>query len=186
MEAPPPAPAAKSHVKVFAPGEVSVTTGAGPTNYFGSSNTMKTDVGAGWDVRATFGTHSIIALEGAYMGATNTVEVGGLHNGNINSNGIDTDFRLQLPTRVQPYMFGGVGWNYMTLNNATIAPNQKVTDNQFTIPAGAGVSAYVFNHATLDLRGTYRYLGGNELTTIGADHTASHQWIAQARFGYAF
>jgi hypothetical protein len=184
---PPPAPVAhkRKHNIVFAPTEVSFTTGAGPANYFGSSNTMRTDVGAGWDVRATFGARSIMALEAAYMGATNTVEVGGLHNGNLNSNGIDSDFRLQLPTRVQPYLFGGVGWNYMTLNNAVVTANQKVTDNQVSVPAGAGVSAYL-GHATFDLRGTYRYLGDNQIQTIGGDHTVSHQWLAQAHFGYAF
>jgi opacity protein-like surface antigen len=188
MEAPPPASVAhhRKHNVVFAPEEFMLTTGAGPTNYFGSSNTMRTDVGAAWDVRATFGARSILALEAAYMGATNTVEQNSVHNGNINSNGIDSDLRLQLPFRVQPYIFGGVGWNYMTLNNSTISATQKTTDNQVTVPAGAGFSAYLTRHLDFDLRGTYRYIGANELQTPGGGSTVSHQWLAQARLGYAF
>jgi len=183
---PPPVAHHRKHNIVFAPQEFMLTTGAGPTNYFGSSNTMRTDVGAGWDVRGTFGARSIIALEAAYMGDTNTVEQNSLHNGNINSNGLDTDFRLQLPYRVQPYIFGGVGWNYMTLNNSTISATQRTTDNQVTVPAGVGFSAYPTRHMNFDLRGTYRYIGDNDLQTTGAGSTVSHQWLAQARLGYAF
>jgi Outer membrane protein beta-barrel domain len=187
---PPPAPRAETrrrHSMVFAPSEVSLTTGAGPANYFGSNQTMGTDVGAGWDVRATFGAHSIMAIEAAYNGATNTVDMGNnISNGFINSNGIDGDFRLQLPTRVQPYVFAGVGWNYMTLNDAVIAANQTTTDNQVTVPAGGGLSAYLGSHATLDLRGTYRFIGSNDLTTVGGSNNDTHQWLAQARLGYTF
>ena len=184
---PPPAPQAKPHKNiVFAPSEVSLTTGAGPSNYFGSSNMMGTDVGAAWDVRATFGAHSIMAVEAAYNGGTNTVETNGAHNGFLNSQGLDSDFRLQLPTRVQPYIFGGVGYNHMSLNNAVVTATQSTSDNQVTVPAGGGMSAYLGSHATLDLRGTYRFIGSNDLTTTGGATNDTHQWLAQARLGYTF
>src|SRR5581483_9256881 len=106
---------------VFAPQEVQLATGAGPGNYFGkASPTLET--GATWDARVTLGAQSIIALEAGYIGGVNQIEVPGVA-GHLNSNGIDGDFRLQLPYRFQPYIFSGVGWNHMTLDNTAGNPN---------------------------------------------------------------
>ena len=107
---PPPPPVVvkhkKKHNQVFAPSEVSLMTGAGPTNYFGSGNTTSFDVGAGWDARATFGARSVIALEAGYNGAINNIDLGGnLGHGHVSSQGFDGTFRLQIPTRVKPYIF---------------------------------------------------------------------------------
>jgi opacity protein-like surface antigen len=176
------------HSRIFAPQEVSLVTGAGPSNYFGSPLTMRTDTGAAWDARLIFGAHSIMAIEAGYAGASNTVEMGTeQHVGQITSNGLDGTFRLQLPTRVQPYIFGGFGYNHMSVNRegniATVAEFNH-SDNQFTVPAGGGLSAYIGSHATLDLRGTYRMIGNNDITVN--DQHALHQWTAQARIGYTF
>jgi len=187
----PPSPAAyqpRRRNRIFAPGAVSFMTGAGPANYFGRAvNDGKAfDVGAAWDARFVFGTSSVIALEAGYLGSTNTIDVAG-ENGYINSNGIDGTLRLQLPFRFQPYIFGGVGWNHMSINNAD---NPQVTrvfrtsDDQVVIPAGAGFTGYVTRHATVDLRGTYRLMPNQDIV-INSDR-AIHQWMAQARLGYTF
>jgi opacity protein-like surface antigen len=173
--------------RIFAPQEVSLVTGAGASNYFGSPLTMHTDTGAAWDARLTFGAHSVFALEAGYAGATNSIAASSLHVGQITSNGLDGALRLQLPTRVQPYIFGGIGYNHMSVNregNAVTANSFNHSDEQFTVPAGGGVSAYLGRHATLDVRGTYRMLGNNDITV--SDSHALHQWTAQARIGYAF
>jgi hypothetical protein len=196
-EAPPPAPPEaaapvhheRHHSIVFAPQEISLVTGAGPSNYFGTGlSASHTDVGALWDARATFGAHSIIALEAGYVGSVNNVDSSDGTHGQIFSNGLDGDFRLQLPTMVQPYIFSGVGYNHMAVNrqgSAEIASQfAQTTDNQVTIPAGGGVTGYVGKHMTVDLRGTYRLMPDNDITIMNTH--ALHQWYAQARVGYTF
>jgi opacity protein-like surface antigen len=195
MAPPPPAPAPapvathqRHRNKYFAPHEVSLTSGAGAANYFGGADSPDTiDTGAAWDARVTMGIHSPIALEAAYMGAVNNVDIGnGTGHGQLFSNGFDGDVRFQLPTRVQPYVFGGVGYNHMEVrNNGTGAAGNYVgKDDQVTIPAGGGVTAYVGRHVTLDARGTYRYIPDNGITVM--QDRSLHQWLAQAHVGYAF
>src|SRR5262249_50417567 len=91
--APPPAPVAehrRRHNIVFAPEEVGISTGAGVSNYFGSAISGTTDPGAAWDARFTFGTRSAIALEAAYVGSSNNIDVPTGH-GHLQSHGIDSD-----------------------------------------------------------------------------------------------
>ncbi|HEY2745752.1 MAG TPA: outer membrane beta-barrel protein [Polyangia bacterium] len=184
-EAPPPRK--HHHNVVFAPQEVALTTGAGPANYFGSALNATLDVGAGWDARVTFGARSVLALEAAYVGAENNIDtVSGIH-GRLDSQGVDGDLRLQLPTVVTPYLFGGVGYNHMALvrtSSESFAGPLNESDNQVTIPAGAGFSAYLGKHTTVDLRGTYRLIPDNGLTVM--NNSNIHQWVAQAHVGYVF
>src|SRR5205823_13040170 len=87
--APPPREHHRHHNRVFAPGEVALTTGAGVTNYFGSGVTGALDAGAAWDARLTFGTRSVIALEAGYVGSSNSFDMPGERSGHIVSNGLD-------------------------------------------------------------------------------------------------
>ena len=188
---PPPAPVAVEkphHNRVFAPQEISVTTGAGPANYFGSALNSTIDLGAGWDARVTFGAHSVLALEAAYVGSTNNIDMaGGTQHGKLDSHGVDGDLRLQLPTVVQPYVFGGVGYNHMSVTQTNAVSNAgplASDDDQVTVPAGAGLTGYIGRHATVDVRGTYRFIPDNGLTEMSTRHL--HQWVAQAHVGYNF
>lgn len=188
---------ARRHNKVFSPWETALTTGAGTGNYFGSGfNAMaNADAGAAWDARLLVGTRSIVAFEAGYVGSINKLEVGnGAKEGHLNSNGFDADLRINiLPFRVQPYVFGGVGYAHLHVDNANANP--EITSrlhedvDQFTVPAGGGVAAYLGKHATIDLRGTYRLMPDNRLTmspTGGLTGDSIHQWTASARLGYAF
>lgn len=190
VAAAPPPPPERRHNRIFAPSEISLTTGAGVTDYFGTGTglTGRTDPGAAWDARVTFGTHSVFALEAGYLGAVNSIDVPAGKGGHVNSNGLDGDLRVQLPTRVQPYIFAGVGWNFMNIDNGNANPSitseLRGSDNQLTVPAGGGVTGYIGRHATVDLRGTYRYIPENDISILNT--RALHQWMAQARVGYAF
>lgn len=188
LPAPPPAPvAAKKHNIIFAPQEVALTTGAGVTNYFGTPTNGTMDPGAGWDARLTFGTRSILALEAAYVGSSNNIDTVSGNHGQVSSNGLDGDLRVQLPYAVQPYIFSGVGYNHMAVtrtDSVTLAGPVNDSDNQVTVPAGGGVAGYIGKHTTLDLRGTYRYIPDNGITIM--DTRALHQWVAQAHVGYVF
>lgn len=182
-----PAPVAhRHHNRAFAPGEVALTGGAGIANYFGSA-LRGTDAGAAWDARVTFGVHSVLALEASYIGASNSFDVPGASGGHLSSHGVDGDLRLQLPTRVQPYVFGGVGYNHVSLEsngNPTLNATFSQSDDQLTVPAGGGLTGYIGKHATVDVRGTYRFIPDNGLTLMSNRHL--HQWLAQANIGYAF
>jgi hypothetical protein len=184
-ETPPAPPTVRRHNLIFAPQEVSLTAGAGVSNYFGHTTTGNSDPGATWDARVTFGAHSVFAFEAGYVGSTNSLDIPTEKGGRINSHGFDGDLRLQLPTVVQPYIFGGVGYNHMSLNfdNATVGG--QLSQNQVTIPAGAGLAAYLGRHVTVDLRGTYRLIPDNDITVMGPNGSL-HQWVAQGHLGYVF
>jgi hypothetical protein len=187
---PAPPPPEHRHSRVFAPEEVSLVGGAGVGDYFGSGKTVHTDTGATWDARATFGAHSIVALEAGYVGSVNSIDVPSGSTGTLSSQGVDGALRLQFPTRVQPYVFAGVGYNHMSLDNdansSITSQFRKNSDDQVTIPAGGGLTGYLgrHKHATVDVRGTYRLIPDNNITIM--DTRALHQWSAQARIGYAF
>ncbi len=51
-----------------------------------------------------------------------------------------------------------------------------------TVPAGAGVTGYIGKHATVDVRGTYRFIPDNGITEMGTG--ILHQWTAQAHVGW--
>jgi hypothetical protein len=173
-------------LRVFAPSEVVLTTGAGVANYFGSG-IRSTDPGAAWNARVTVGVHSMMALETTYNGSANVFSTPLASDLHLVSHGVDAALRLQLPYRVQPYAFGGVGYNHASLDvrgSATPATPRGTHDDQVTVPAGGGLTAYLGRHATLDARGTYRYIPDNGLTVLGDRHL--HQWMAQASVGYAF
>jgi len=182
-----PAPAAH-HNRIFAPQEIAASTGVGPSNYFGTALNSTIDVGAAWDARLTFGSHSVIALEAGYIGASNNIDMqNGTQHGRLASHGVDGDLRLQLPFTVQPYIFGGVGYNHMeTVQNGqtSFAGPLNQTDDQVTVPAGAGLSGYVGKHVSLDARGTYRFIPDNDITIMSTRNL--HQWMAQANVGYVF
>ncbi len=193
---PPPTPPPPSthaevhHNKIFAPQEISLTTGGGAANYFGTALGSTIDTGGAWDARVTFGAHSALALEAGYVGSTNTIDMAnGANHGRLDSNGVDGDLRLQLPTMVQPYIFGGVGYNHMSVSATQSASVSNAgpladSDNQVTVPAGGGLTAYIGKHTTVDLRGTYRYIPDNNLTEMST--RSLHQWVAQAHVGYVF
>src|SRR5262249_8590355 len=155
-----------------------------------TGNTTDTDVGVSWDARVTFGAHSIIALEAGYVGAINNIDVarsaGGGTRGHMSSAGFDTDFRPQLPIRGQPHLFTRPGYNHLSVardNNPTLVL-LETGDDQVTIPAGGGLTGYLGRHATLDLRGTYRFIPDNSVSAISNGNL--HQWVASARIGYTF
>jgi hypothetical protein len=191
----PPAPAPalvpmhheKHYSRIFAPNSIGLVTGAGVGNYFGSA-VQQVDAGPNWDARVILGTRSIMAVEAGYTGGTNEANPNGANNAHLNTNGIDGTFRLQLPFKAQPYIFSGVGWQRMTLDNAfadgNVSARYTTRDDQLVVPAGGGFAGYIGRHLTLDARGTYKYVTNNDITIMS--DRALHQWVAQARVGYVF
>jgi opacity protein-like surface antigen len=187
--APPAAPPPPAHPQArYSRFQMAVSAGGGASNYFGDA--MKgSDAGGAWDARVLWGTRFPVGFEAAYVGSVNTVE-GAVQNGHVTSQGFDTDVRLQLPYRVQPYIFGGVGYNHMSLSNdgrsdPALAAQYQQNSSMLAVPAGGGLSGYLGRHVMLDARFTYRALLDNKFDRSVATDSA-HQWTALGRVGYAF
>ena len=114
-----------------------------------------------------FGSRLPIAVEGAYVGSVQNIE------GRLAStparcsvgNGVEGTLRVNLlRTRVQPYLFGGMGWtHYQVTNSATNTSSIRGSDDIGTVPLGAGLSARLGRAFILDIRGTYRATFADDL-----------------------
>jgi hypothetical protein len=179
---------------VFSPWDTSLTSGGGVADFTFSQMRSLSSIGAAWDARVTFGTRSLLGVEVAYVGAYN--QLGGRDVSGpapyLMQAGLDSDLRVNLlPFRVQPYVFGGVGWNHMDVFNRSADPvvgaQFRGADNQLSVPAGAGLAGYFGRHATLDARFTYRAIFGNQIDLDLSDEGArADQYQVAARFGYVF
>jgi len=153
-----------------------------------------TETGAEWDARLTIGTRSFIAFEAGYAGTYNKLQSPVEGHGSVApymvNNGVDGDLRLNLlPFRVQPYVFGGVGYNRATINNLNDSPAMaqrfNSADDQLLVPAGGGLAVYPFAHAMLDARFTYRAIFADNLDRANPDERLD-QWAVTGRLGYGF
>ena len=205
--APPPPPAAPppvrkhayygkhhNHNPWFDPRENILTAGAGVADYsFGPMRTA-TETGAEWDLRYTIGARSLVAFETGYMGTYNKMQspVEGANSiaPYIVNNSVDSDLRLNLlPFRVQPYVFGGLGYNHASVSNLADAPGMatrfRTSDDQFLVPAGGGLALHVFKHTNIDARFTYRAIFKDSLDRDNPDSRLD-QWVVTGRMGYTF
>jgi hypothetical protein len=169
----------------FAPGDTLFSAGGGVADFAGGSMRAVTSAGAEWDARLTFGTRSWVAFEAGYEGTYNRMQGSYLIN-----HGADGALRINLlPFRVQPFLFGGIGYNHAAVNHLDASPAMALrfrhSDDQLLVPAGAGVGVYFARHATLEARFTYRAIFAGDLDRVNPDARLD-QWVATGRFGYTF
>ena len=110
-------------------------------------------------MRATLGTRLPIAFEMAYVGTAQGMNALGLDtNAILLGSTAEGDVRINiLRGRVQPYVFGGVGYTYYRITNTAIATSDlQRTDNVLEVPFGAGLSWRLGQAFLLDIRGTGR------------------------------
>jgi hypothetical protein len=176
--------------KVFAPCAVGLVVGGGAADFVSNGMSSLVQTGAAWDMHITVGTRSFIAFETGYMGTLNRLENGQGNAPFLMSNSLDTDLRINLiPWYVEPYVFGGVGWNHMSITNERADPQMaslfRNSDEQLLVPAGGGISAYLGRHATLDARATYRAMFNQDILIRNPGERVD-QWSVLGRIGYAF
>ena len=156
---PPPAPA---HHKDTPPSQLGIEAlvGGGAVGFIDTAVRNTVNTGGAWDARMVFGSRLPIAIEGAYVGSAQTIDVLGLtSNSRLIGNGVEGDLRLNFTNyKVQPYIFGGAGWTrYQISNNNTINTSSVLSsDDVGTVPLGAGISIRPSKVFLIDLRGTYR------------------------------
>jgi hypothetical protein len=143
-----------------------------------------------WDARLMFGSRLPIAIEGAYVGSVQNIDALGLSTDSLLvSNGVEGTLRINLTRmRVQPYLFGGVGWaRYQLSNTATNTSSVLGRDDIGTVPLGAGLSARLGTAFIVDARGTYRATFDDDLMRAQAlSNNTMQSWSAAGRIGFEF
>ncbi|MDB4969581.1 MAG: hypothetical protein JWN44_5270 [Myxococcales bacterium] len=175
----------------FSPEQTAVTAGGGIASFAGATMRANTRLGADWDARVTFGTRSPIAFEAGYTGLYNPLATGSGVAPYLVQNSVDGALRINLiPYRVEPYIFGGLGYNHVTVYNRDQDPEMaarfKATDDQLMVPVGGGVAGYFGSHATIDARFTFRAMFRDELLIDAPPDVRSDSYTVAARAGYAF
>ncbi len=194
--APPVAPAPPLYKSIVAapPSRIGIeaTVGAGAIGFVGESARNATQTGASWDARMMVGSRLPIALEGAYVGSVQNINALGLSTESLLlGNGIEGTVRVNITrARVQPYLFGGIGWTHYQLTN-TVANTSSISDKDDigTVPVGAGLSARVGSAVILDIRGTYRATFADDMmraTSPDGNSSSMQTWNAAGRVGFEF
>lgn len=176
---------------------VSLGLGGGVTNFTSSEMTDVSDVGGAWELRATVGTRLFFAGEFAYVGTRRNVTLLGVngHPGekpHVFSNGLEAAARVQYPYLtgnwlLEPFAFGGVGWNHIGVD-AIVGANSpmRTSDDVLVMPFGAGISA-AWKGVFVEARFTYRPAFNEDLLTKNDGTVASlTTWSTGALVGYEF
>jgi hypothetical protein len=179
----------------FSPAQTALTAGGGMADFVGSTMRLNSRMGADWDARVLWGTRSPIAFEAGYTGLYNTLSTDRATLGTVVApymvqTSVDGALRINLvPWRVEPYIFGGVGYNRVDVHNRdqdpAMAARFKPNDDQLMVPAGGGLAGYVGRHLTLDARFTYRAMFKDDML-INDTTSRQDSYTLAARAGYAF
>jgi hypothetical protein len=149
---------------------MSIQGGGGVIGFTRSNENDVTNVGGSWDVRAVFGTRTIVGLEAAYVGSTRSVNAGLASGAGLVGNGLEGALRVNLPflvqqTLVEPFGFVGLGWSHYYFSHYSNISNTYFgvrSDNVGTIPMGGGL-AVGYRGFIAEARFTYRPTWNNDL-----------------------
>jgi hypothetical protein len=141
---------------------VAIMAGGGVTDFTQGATRSETSTGGSWTARLAFGTRSILGFEASYIGGANNINALGFGNTTLVRNGAEGVIRLNAPlyahdTLLEPYAFGGVGWNTYRLSNVNnvTASVSTSADNTVSVPLGLGFSTG-YHGFIADLRYTIR------------------------------
>ena len=174
-----------------APTGFGVQLGGGVTGFTRQGARDQFGTGGYWDVRAVLGADSFIGAELAYVGSARDISAPGVTDkAALLGNGAEAAIRGNLPLsvgalRVEPFVFGGVGWTYYNIaNNDANTSDIKDHANALTIPFGAGVGLQ-YAHFMVDARFTYRAVFDDKLVqTPGSDSLDLQNWSGGLTVGY--
>jgi outer membrane protein OmpA-like peptidoglycan-associated protein len=174
---------------------VGVSVGGGVVGFVDEDTRDVTDPGGSWEARVTVGTRLPVALELAYIGSAQNLEVAGFDEDAILlGNGAEATLRLQIPISiVTPYVFGGIGWTRYDItrnDDALTAALIPDSDNVGTVPFGLGLALGNLGGFILDLRGTGRATFNDDLLNAAVATTGNsaqlHSWNVTLRLGAEF
>jgi hypothetical protein len=172
---------------------VETTIGGGETGFVDDNARAFTQTGGTWETRVAAGTRRYVALEAAYVGSAQNINALGVgDNARLVGNGVEGDLRINLTRQmVQPYLFGGVGWDHYRLSmNGANTSSLRDQDDIMTVPFGVGVAFRLTPGFTFDVRGTGRAAFYDDL--MDGPYAASgqdarlHTWNVGGRLGWEF
>lgn len=193
---PPPIEAPPAKVRQpFSPANMSLTLGGGVANFARERlSSLNTAVAGTWDLRYLYGTRTHFGVEAAYQGtaAGSSATFG---TGGVETHALTGNARFNITkARIQPFLTAGLGWG--NLRRVQTGPEERLaletSSNSLVVPFGAGLAAYIGNHATIDLRGSYELVTNREFSVLNTPATVvpngvrPDMWSAQLRAGYAF
>jgi hypothetical protein len=177
---------------------ISVIAGAGVMGYASRAVRDNTSpVGGMWQLRGSLGTHIPVGLDFDYVGTASTLDaLVGSRSGTLLSTTFEGALRWNvLPHATwNPYVFGGVGWSRLDATGASFSRadtgiNDK--DNEVVYPIGAGIGYRTRGGLIVDVRGTYRFAGDDNLIVVNPGQLEPHYasmdwWEASAAAGFEF
>lgn len=174
---------------------LSVSAGGGVLGFVDSDTRDIASAGTAWDVRVMLGTRRPIAVEAAYFGASQGVDVVGLNeNASLLATGLEANLRVNILQRgrLQPYLLSGVGWTRYSLRNVTTNTSSiKDSESMVHVPFAVGVGFRATRSFLVDLRGTVRAAFRDELQRpmpngMDVPHADLSTWAVTARLGWEF
>lgn len=137
---------------------LSLTLGGGVEGYSGAL-APNINPGPAYGVQAAIRPTSVLGIELAYSGAVNNLDTRVLTTNSsgpdLVRNGGQADLTIGLaPTRVQPYVMGGVGLSDYHFRGTSVGFRDDTVGN---VPVGAGLRTQIGSF-TADLRGDYNFL----------------------------
>jgi hypothetical protein len=181
-------------VSVFAPRTgigMALLLGGGVSDFVNTTPERFTGTAGSWNVRGIIGTRRIVAIEGSYVGAAQSISGLGLNGSNtLIRNGLEGVLRIQAPIptvmgMVEPYAFGGAGWNHYSFATTPVATaSVSAHDDVATFPFGMGLMGS-YKGLLGDLRVTYRPTVDSNLFGTAAN-TGLSSWEAGGAIGYEF
>ncbi len=175
------------------------SVGGGLNGFTQPTVAADTNLGGYWDARLGIGVKSFMGAELGYIGGTRNVTALGLNNSAfLYNNGLEGLVRLNAPLQaakapenlsVEPYAFGGLGWQHFALGGVTSNTSDvRSSDDIMTVPLGVGVG-FNYGNATIDVRGTYHQALFSDMfgnTGSGFDPESLNNWGAGLSLGFVF
>jgi hypothetical protein len=170
---------------------VEATVGGGAIGFIDQGSRSVSGTGAAWDARLLVGSRLPLGLEAAYVGSVQNIDALGLStDAFLMGNGVEGTLRVNLiRARVQPYLFGGVGWTHYRVTNTTTNTSSVLgADDVGTIPMGGGITARIVGSFIADVRAVYRATFDDDLlrATAATNGTSLQSWNVGGRIGFEF
>ena len=144
-----------------------ITVGAvGGVEGYSGSLAPRINAGPSWGVNVDLQPTRVLGLELGYSGATNKITDPAATGARIIRNGANANLKVSLaPTRVEPYVFGGIGVSRADIRSGgKDASAGAYRDDTFgMVPVGAGLNLRA-GKFTAGLRTSYNFLFNKDFT----------------------
>jgi hypothetical protein len=155
---------------------------------------IQDNVGVGWNVRASLGTHIPLGVELNYFGSVSQLQTfADTYNGMLIGTAFEAVLRYTILPLASgtPYLFAGGGWQIYDVRDSTLTSladnGMRDSDRVAEFPMGAGAAYRDPSGWVGDVRGTFRLTTDSVLLTeANGENAKLYTWEASAAIGYEF